>query len=705
MLNARLGKVLAVVLAGASTAGVGAPATLPRSSSVATTATQAPMVGVSWYPEQWPEARWEQDLALMQAAHIGFVRIGEFAWSNIEPRAGDFQLDWLYRAIRAADRHGIKVVLGTPTAAPPAWLTSAYPGVLRTRANGMRDKHGGRHQANNFDPQFRRLAARVVTQLAQRFGNDPAVIGWQIDNEPGGDDYGDGTRTQFQAWLKRRYGTLDQLNARWATAYWSQTYSDWSQLPLPTGEGNPGLMLAWRVFLSESNRAYLRDQRDIIRAHAVPRQRITTNLWIDARAKTPTTYTSDFDETDLYTLNTDLDFASWDIYTGSGHFDPERFGLTHDIVRGLLGRNFWVMETQPGHVNWADNNIELDKGELRALAWHAVAHGADAVAYWQWRSALGGQEQYHGVIVGADGAPVPVYDEIRQVADEFGRAASALAGTSVVSQVAVLNDYPSRWAIGWQRFAQDFVPGNAIFDYYRPLHALARSVDVVADTAPLARYKMVVAPALNLLTAAASDNLIAYVRGGGHLVLGARSGLKDGDNALAPQRQPGALAALLGAHVAQWYALDRKVPVSGSWGEGSAATWAERLDVTAPDVKVTLRYGAANGWLDGQPAAVTRQVGRGSITYVGANLDAQLTAAIVRRLSVDSGVTSVLPELPDGVDAGIREGGGRKVLILSNYATVPRRIVLPHVMRDVLDGGETHSIELPRYGVKVLETK
>ena len=283
MRNMRLGGMLAVVLATVATAATGAPPP-PAPASPAAAAVSAPMVGVAWYPEQWPEARWDQDLALMQRAHIGFVRIAEFAWSNIEPREGDFQLDWLDRAIRAAERHGIKVVIGTPTAAPPAWLTATYPNVLRTRADGMRDKHGGRHQANNFDPKFRTLVARVVTRMAQRFGRDPAVIGWQIDNEPGGDDYSTGTRTQFQAWLKRRYGTLDQLNARWTTAYWSQTYSDWSQLAPPTGEGNPGLMLAWRLFLSDSNRGYLRDQRDIVRAHAVPAQRITTNLWIDARA-------------------------------------------------------------------------------------------------------------------------------------------------------------------------------------------------------------------------------------------------------------------------------------------------------------------------------------------------------------------------------------------------------------------------------------
>jgi beta-galactosidase len=288
------------------------------------------------------------------------------------------------------------------------------------------------------------------------------------------------------------------------------------------------------------------------------------------------------------------------------------------------------------------------------MAWSAVGHGADAIGYWQWRAAPGGQEQYHGTLVGADGTPVPVYDEIKHLGQDFARAAPVLSGSNVVAQVAMLNDYPSRWAIGWQRFTDAYSPADAMAAYYTPLHATARAVDVVADTAALGRYRLVVAPALNVLTAQAAANLIAYVKGGGHLVLGDRSGMKDGDNRLQPQRQPGPLAELLGARVAQWYALDQAVPVAGSWGHGTAALWAERLEVTAPDTQVTLRYGPGNGWLEGQAAAVTRHLGRGSITYVGANLDTGLTRTIIDRLEADSGVAPVLPEAPPQVDVGLR---------------------------------------------------
>lgn len=692
-------KLLALLLASAlSSSAVARQADQPFATRVAT-----PMMGVSWYPEQWPESRWEADLALMEKAHVRFVRIAEFAWSSIEPREGDYQLDWLERAIQAAGRHHIQVVLGTPTAAPPAWLTVAYPETLRTLKDGSRAQHGGRHQADVLNAKFEEKARAVVSHMADQFGHNPNVIGWQLDNEIGVDDRSADTRAQFQGWLTKRYGTLDALNAAWSTTYWSQTYQAWSQIPLPEAmDGNPGLMLAWRQFIGESYRGYFQNQLSVLHARIDARQRVTTNYWIDARAKVPSAFSPDADDLDLYTTSRDLDFASWDAYVGAGHLDPIRFGAMHDTVRGLLQRNFWVMETQPGTVNWSTVNNPLDKGEVRALAWNAVGHGADAVGYWQWRTAPNGQEQYHGTLIGADGLPVPVYDEVSQVGAEFARAAPDLAGTTVVSRVAMLNDYPSRWAIGWQRFTETYSPADAMIDYYTPLHALVRSVDVVEAGAPLGAYRLVVAPALNVLTPEAAARLAAYVKAGGHLVLGDRSGMKDQNNSLWPQLQPGPLADMLGAKVAQWYALERPVAVSGRWGAGQAAIWAERLTVTAPDAVVTLRYGAGNDWLEGQPAAVTRHVGKGSITYVGANLDAGLLKTIMAQLAKTSGVEPVLPNMSPTVDVAIREGAGKRIVILTNYGAGAQAVTLPAAMRDILSGQVVTAVTLPRFGVAVM---
>ncbi len=652
-------------------------------------------LGAAWYPEQWPESRWDADLALMEAAHIHFVRVGEFAWSTFEPSEGNYQLDWMERAIRAAEKHHIAVVMGTPSAAPPAWLTQKYPETLRTNSDGRKDGHGNRQQFDWSDPKYRELARAIAEKLAVRFGHDPNVIGWQIDNEYANESYSDADRARFQQWLKARYKTLDNLNTRWTTAYWSETYQDWSQIPIQSTYGNPGLLLNWRQFVSDEWRSYQRNQLDVIRAHADPRQRITTNMmgWFDAY--------------DHYTVSQDLDFTSWDDYVGSGHLNPVYNGATHDLTRGFLRKNFWVMETQPGMVNWSDDNTMLNKGEVRAMAWNAIGHGSEAVEYWQWRSDLNGQEQYHGTLVGADGTPVPLYTEVQQIGADFDKAGPALAGTTVVSQVALLQDYNSRWAINWQRHNKSFDPVDSFMTYYAPLHSLAGSVDVIADTAPLSGYKLVVAPALNVITPAAARNLADYVRNGGHLVLGERSGMKDEDNTLYPQQQPGPLAELLGAKVAQWYAIansgpDSTVPLTGVWGAATGKLWAEQLTPLAPDTKVLMTYGKYNGWLDGQPAAVTRRVGKGTITYIGFALDSTTGAAAAKWMLDEAGIAAAMP-VPEGVDLAIRSGNGKHIYILTNYAAGPRTITLPSSMQDILTGTTAATITLPQYGVAVLQ--
>jgi beta-galactosidase len=657
-------------------------------------------LGAAWYPEQWPESRWDADLALMEAAHIHFVRVGEFAWSTFEPSEGEYQLDWMERAIRAAEKHHIAVIMGTPSAAPPAWLTQKYPETLRTNSDGRKDGHGNRQQFDWSDPKYRELARAIAEKMAVRFGHDPNVIGWQIDNEYANESYSEADRARFQQWLNAKYKTLDNLNTRWTTAYWSETYQDWSQIPIQSTYGNPGLLLNWRQFVSDEWRSYQRNQLDVIRAHADPRQRITTNMmgWFDAY--------------DHYTVSQDLDFTSWDDYVGSGHLDPVRNGATHDLTRGFLRKNFWVMETQPGMVNWSDDNTMLNKGEVRAMAWNAIGHGSEAVEYWQWRSDLNGQEQYHGTLIGADGTPVPLYTEVQQIGADFDKAGPALAGTTVVSQVALLQDYNSRWAINWQRHNKAFDPVDSLMTYYTPLHAQAGSVDVIADTAPLSGYKLVVAPALNVITPSAAKNLADYVRNGGHLVLGERSGMKDEDNTLYPQQQPGPLAELLGAKVAQWYAIanygpDSTVPLSGVWGNATGKLWAEQLSSLAPDTQVLMTYGKYNGWLDGQPAAVTRKVGKGTITYIGFALDSTTGAAAAKWMLANAGVATAIP-VPDGVDLAIRsglaaDGRAKRIYILTNYAAEARTVTLPAAMQDILTGTTASTVTLPQYGVAVLQ--
>ena len=649
------------------------------------------LLGTAWYPEQWPESRWDADLELMQKAGIHMVRVGEFAWSRMEPSEGQYDLDWLDHAITAASKHGIYTVLGTPSAAPPAWLTQKYPETLRVEEDGRRAEHGNRQQFNFANAKYRELARQIAEQMAKRFGHNPWVLGWQIDNEYAEESYDPDTKAQFQQWLKARYGTLDNLNTRWTTAYWSQTYSDWNQIPIETRYGNPGLLLSWRRFVSDTWRSYQKNQLDVIRANSDPRQFITTNMmgW--------------FDRYDHYVVGQDLDLASWDDYVGEGHLDPAKNGATHDLTRGFKRKNFWVMETQPGSVNWAPINNALDKGEVRAMAWHAIGHGADTVSYWQWRSALNGQEEYHGTLIGADGTPVPLYAEVQQLGQEFAKAGPVLAATTVKSEVAILHSYDSRWAINWQKHNSQYDPVAEIVSYYKPLRAISQSIDIVAPTAPLAQYKLVVAPGLNVLSDAAVKNLESYVRQGGHLVLGQRSGMKDDDNALQTERQPGPLVNLLGGRVEQYYALTDPVPVQGKFGSGESKLWAELLSVKDSGAEVLETYGQSNGWLDGRPAAITRKLGNGRITYIGAWLDDAPMQSAAKWMTEVSGVKPVLPSVPDGVDVYPRYGGRGTVFIVVNFSKAEQTVPLPSAMTDVLAGGTKQSVTLPVYGVAVLQ--
>ena len=648
------------------------------------------LLGAAWYPEQWPESRWEADLQLMQDAHLHVVRVGEFAWSTMEPAEGRFEFTWLDRAITMAAKHNIAVVLGTPTAAPPAWLTTKYPETLKIEDDGRRAEHGNRAQFSFTSIRYRFFARRVAEQMAVRYGHNPNVIGWQIDNEIAAPSFDPASRVAFHAWLQHRYQTIAELNRRWTTSYWSQTYDTFSQIPMRSSNEHPALLLDLKRFQTETWVSYLDNQSQVIRAHADRRQFITTN-------------TMGFNESfDHYAIHKNLDIAAWDDYAGNGHLDPHLNAFLHDLVRGFKDKNFWLMETQPGFVNWNDINRALDRGVVREMAWQAIAHGADAILYWQWRSALNGQEEYHGTLVGADGTPMPVYSEVKQLGEELEHAGEVFNGTTPRNGVAIINDYDSRWAIDFQRHNRNFDYAPLMQSWYKAIEPLSAGIDIVSSTVPLERYKIVFAPALNVLPEATAQHLRAYVMGGGTLVLGPRSGMKDVDNALNTQRQPGPLTELLGANVAQFYALDAPVPVAGNHLSGNATIWAEQLTPNAADTKTLLTYGTANSWLDGKPAVVSRRVGNGSIVYVGAWMDADLTRSLFSSFLTEAHAPKPAFAVPEGVELAERSSESSVIYMLLNHTAKVQTVSVPSGLRNVLELSSGGPVTLPPHGVVVL---
>ena len=635
----------------------------------------------------------------MREAGFTVARMAEFAWSTLEPEAGAFDFDWLDRAIAQLAAQGIVSVLGTPTAAPPAWLVQEYPDLLAVNESGRRVLFGNRCHYCVNSPDFHAATRRIVGAMAEHFGPNPNVIGWQIDNEYHRVCYCERCQVLFQTYLARKFGSLEALNEHWTTRYWSQTYSAWEQIPLPnpsyltpTGLHNPGLMLEFKHFITESYRQFQRLQIDLLRPHLGPDRWITHNFmgWYDGY--------------DHYEISAELDLAAWDWYVPTGHHDYLTSGAIHDLTRGFKRRTFWLMETQPGNVNWSAINTSTNKGEARIMAWHAVAHGADAVLYWQWRSALGGQEQMHGTLVDPSGQPRPFYEEVQSLGRDFAAVSSLLADSVPVANVAMLNSYDDRWSIHAQRHHRDFDYVKHFNHYYRPLAASNIAVDVLSSDASIDGYKLVIAPTLLMLNEIRAARLQSFVENGGHLVLTIRCGMKDDYNALLPARQPGLLTEIAGVEVEEYYALLDPVPVSGSWFRGTSGFWAERLNVIDPsELEVIARYDKSNGWLDHQIAVTSHRYGSGVVYFVGAYLDDDSQKNLMDHIVQFAGILPVL-DMPQGVEARTRiDAKGKEIFIIINHERVEHLVELPWPAHEHLSGQTLkRQLKLEPYGVAIL---
>jgi len=651
--------------------------------------------GAAYYPEHWDETRWAEDVRLMKAAGFTVVRMGEFAWSTFESREGEFHFDWLERAIDLLAANGIVTVLGTPTAAPPAWLTRKYPDTLSVDEHGHAREHGLRcHYCVNA-PDYHERSRVIVEKMAERFGKNPLVIGWQFDNEFNTVCYCKTCRAEFQNYLQEKFVTLEALNEQWSTVYWSQTYTAWDEIPIPKAGHNPGLMLAFQQFITHSYMTYQKLQLDVLRKY------IPENVW------TTHNFMGWFPGLDHYAMSADLNLASWDWYVGTGHPDYAITGSAHDLTRGFKRRNFWVMETQPGNVNWHSVNNFVNKGEPRSMAWHAVGHGADAFLYWQWRSAYNGQEQYHGSLVDQSGQPRPFYEDAAQIGREFAKVSDLLADSEVKAKVAILNDYNSRWSLNWSRQHKDFDYVDHLQHYYKQFAERNIPVDIISADAPLDGYKLVIAPGLVILTPDRVKRLNDFVEHGGNLVLTIRTGMKDEFNALLPQRQPGALSALTNVEAEEYYPLDVPIPVVGKSINGTSNLWAERLRILDPSqfTQVIARYGKQNGWLDDQIAMTVNAKKNASVFvyYVGAYLDEKSQSAFTDTILTASDLRAPFPT-PTGVEICQRiKPDGTRIHIVINHRNEAQTVKLPWSAREHLSGTDcSGELTLSAYEVAIL---
>ena len=632
----------------------------------------APRLGVAYYPEQWPRDRWELDAGLMADAGIAVVRIGEFAWSRLEPSEGAFDFAWLDGAVGVLAAAGHEVILGTPTAAPPAWLVEAHPEILPVRADGRVHGFGHRRHYCPNQPAMRDAAARIVRALAQRFGSDERVVAWQIDNELGGRCYCDTCRVAFQKWLAERYESLAVLNEVWGTAFWSQEYGAWTQIPLPESSApppgslfgrnapNPGLALDFRRFTSDSHIGFLRAQVEILRAACDPRQRITHNL-MGFR----------FSEIDYHALAAEIDHVSWDNYpvldTSARRTSP---ALSADAMRGLKNGPVWVLEQQVGPLGW-DLVRSPRREELRSLTWQAIAHGAELVAYFRWRTARYGTEQHWHGILEANGRLGHRYDDLRALAAEVADVGQRLDGARARNHVAILSDYESRFALQVQPTNPALGYEDSVHAHYAAVCSFGLGVDVVAPDAELSAYRIVVAPALYVMDESRAAALADYVASGGVLVLAPRTAVKDRCNAVPELPVPAWLDELAGLEVTGFMSVDENdvVTIDGTVS-GSFHGWYEEL--TLRGATALASYGS--GPFSGGAAISDHVTGNGATVYVGGVADAETLRALYRTLAERAELA--LLDLPPSVEAVPLARDGEDLLMLINHGDAEQRVEL-----------------------------
>ncbi len=684
--------------------------------------------GCDYYPEQWAqwlaegEARWETDAALMAEAGLNVVRLAEFAWGLLEPAQDRFDFTWLDRAVEVLGRHGLKVVMCTPTPTPPPWLLYQSPEIRQIMADGRQQGAGTRREACANQPVYRERSRIISQAIASRYAQNPHVVGWQTDNEFGCHGsaicYCGECETAFQHWLQAKYMDLEMLNEAWGGSFWGEVYADWRHIPAPTqsaAERSPSHLLDYQRFSSDTWRDYHNMEIDILRA-TCPGHFVTHNLM------------SFFEPLNYYDLCAQLDFVSWDNYHYHGA-TPGVVAATHDHMWGILRRNFWVMEQQIGHINWSVYNPEPGPGFLRLKSYQGIGHGADGMVYFRWRQALAGSEQYHTGMLDHAGRKTIGYEEAKVIGNELKTLAPYLEGTEPAAEVAILLDFESRWAMTMQphnallrsgvapdsvnpspimrvdrdeRREDQQMTGNAhaMWPFAAPYIALwERNVGaaIISPDSDLSGYKVVCAPFLNIVRPAVAKRLAAYVAQGGTLIIGPRSGFKDEHNKLFAQPQPGPLAALTGSTVRYIDSMEPERLNVLRWNNvphmhrTEVGIWAELLE-PQPGTETIAYY--SNGWYANEPAITHKKhEGGGQVIYVGCmggpDLYANLWDWLLPPLHVQPPLAPVV-----GVEVCVRAApDGRKVVFVLNHSSQPHAMTLAHPLTDLLTG-ETHQRSL-----------
>ena len=590
-------------------------------------------IGASYYPEQWPEDRWPIDLELMKKAGISVLRVAELAWSVMEPADGEFQFEWLHKFIAQAKEAGIDIILGTPTETSPRWLLEKHPEIVATDEKGH--IHGQRGGHCYSSPAFQRHVDRLVEAMAKEFAQEDAVIGWQIDNELHGIKCTCAEcNRNFRKWLKERYGTLERLNEECGTIFWSQTYTDWDEIRLPSEEQ---LTIPVSMYLEQSRFAswltvrHCERQAAIIKKYA-PHQFVTHNTlglypWLN-----------------VYDLSRNLDFIGWDSYP---QVDGDNYDvcLSHDLHRGAKRTNYWVMEQKNGYLNYSPYNLAIEPGLVRFWGYQDIARGANGVLFYRWRSGKYSVEQNPNGVLRHDGTPRRAYHEICSLTQELGPYLEEIRRTQVEAKAAIIYSYDEQWATE----AHKQYPGLEYVEYmlswYRAFCNLGITVDLVEPGSDLGQYELVVAPCMMMMTQNLKQYFEDYVTRGGQLIITLRSGIKNWSDSTTEETWPGPFSEMAGLTVDEFEVFPEgkgnRVNYKGK--DYPVTCWVDMLSLkTAKSLAVYQEK-----FYKGMPAIAENNYGKGKVYYVGVmgndELLQEFLEDVVRPLSIEC------RELPKGV--------------------------------------------------------
>lgn len=661
-------------------------------------------LGASWYPEMWPESEWPKDIAQMGEVGFGLVRVFEFAWKRMEPEEGVYDFDWARRVLDLLHGAGIRAMIGTPSAAPPAWLTDRYPDVLKTDADGSRARHGMRKHAHQHSQTYLAHCRRMVEHMVEALADHPAVHSWQIDNEMSGYDYGEESVSRFHAWLEQRYGDIDALNRTWGLQFWSQAYDEFRQIPLCTASvgsvevperNHPSLILAIARFQNQGWFDYIRNQTEVLRSRSsLP---ICTNM------------TGLVGSMQWEKHFTEMDRAGVSCYSDLDHLEYNLIRM--DRLRSMRPAPYWLLETAP---NWSGGgpiwNIHHHEGGIRAFSWLSILLGGSMVLYWQWRSHWAGQEMQHGTCVDACGNWMPGKETWTGIAEEFARHEEwLLHHPAQRGPIAIMMSTENSWVFSIDPIHPDNRYLNRLReDYYLPLLEAQLHRDLIGTDTSLEDYRLILCPHMAILPMETRARLEAWVRGGGTLILGPLTGYRTEEMTAWTDRRLGGLEDLIGASVSCPFSphfMESRIEVA--FTDGTSCHPRIWCDGFTPGEGTEVLAVYRGGYGDGHAAVIHRRLDKGRVVTLGCPLPPERILNIVKTFGRECGVEP-LADAPAGVVACPRvdASGAPAGLGLVNTSGETRQVRLQgsYHCRDA-DQPVDAELTLSPYEVRIFENR